>query len=185
MHERIEKAGLHVAPELARFIDEQALPGTGLESGCFWTGVAEIFARFAPRNAELLRKRDDIQARIDGWHRERAGQPMNADGYRAFLTEVGYLVPEPAPFTIGSTKVDDELARLAGPQLVVPILNARFLLNAANARWGSLYDALYGTDVIAGAAAGKGYDPARGAQVISWAKAFLDNAVPLSSGSWT
>ncbi|WP_030541097.1 malate synthase G [Sphingobium sp. DC-2] len=185
MHERIEKAGLHVAPELARFIDEQALPGTGLESGRFWTGVAEIFARFAPRNAELLRKRDDIQARIDGWHRERAGQPMDPDGYRAFLTEIGYLVPEPAPFTIGSTKVDDELARLAGPQLVVPILNARFLLNAANARWGSLYDALYGTDVIAGAAAGKGYDPARGAQVIAWAKAFLDNAVPLSSGSWT
>ncbi|HWV13568.1 MAG TPA: malate synthase G, partial [Sphingobium sp.] len=184
MHDRIDKAGLQVAPELARFIDERALPGTGIEHDRFWTGVAEIFARFSPRNAALLDKRDQLQAQIDAWHKDRAGQALNGDDYRAFLSDIGYLVPEPPPFTIGSTRVDDELARLAGPQLVVPILNARFLLNAANARWGSLYDALYGTDVIPGGPSGKGYDAARGAQVIAWAKAFLDGAVPLAKGSW-
>ncbi|GLV26598.1 malate synthase G [Sphingobium sp. Cam5-1] len=180
----IEKSGLKVAAELARFIDEDVLPGTGLEAEAFWQGAAGIFARFAPRNAALLEKRDAIQAQIDSWHCEQAGRPFDAEAYRAFLTEIGYLVPEPAPFSIGSGRVDAELATLAGPQLVVPILNARFLLNAANARWGSLYDALYGTDAIPGAAAGKGYDPARGAQVIAWAKAFLDRAVPLAEGSW-
>ncbi|HKY82763.1 MAG TPA: malate synthase G [Sphingobium sp.] len=185
MSNMIEKAGLKVASELAAFIEDQALPGTGISADRFWTGAASIFAHFAPRNAELLRKRDDLQARIDAWHQERAGQRIDAADYQAFLTDIGYLVPEPAPFSIGSTRVDDELATLAGPQLVVPILNARFLLNAANARWGSLYDALYGTDAIPGAAAGKGYDAERGAQVIAWAKAFLDRAVPLAEGSWT
>ena len=180
----IEKSGLKVAAELARFIDEDVLPGTGLEAEAFWQGAAGIFARFAPRNAALLEKRDAMQAQIDDWHVEHAGRPFDAEAYRAFLTEIGYLVPEPAPFSIGSGRVDAELATLAGPQLVVPILNARFLLNAANARWGSLYDALYGTDAIPGAATGKGYDPARGAQVIGWAKAFLDRAVPLAEGSW-
>ncbi|GLV30432.1 malate synthase G [Sphingobium sp. TomTYG75] len=177
----IEKSGLMVAAELARFIDGEVLPGTGIAAKAFWQGVAAIFDRFAPRNAALLDKRDAIQAQIDAWHEARA---VDGDAYRAFLTEIGYLVPEPAPFSIGSDRVDAELATLAGPQLVVPILNARFLLNAANARWGSLYDALYGTDAIPGAAAGKGYDPARGAQVIAWAKAFLDRAVPLAEGSW-
>jgi malate synthase len=180
----IDKAGLQVAQQLADFIDNRALTGTGLAPDTFWSAAADIFARFTPDNAALLRKRDMFQVQIDSWHEQRKGQPHDADAYQAFLREIGYLVPEPAPFQIGSEHVDDEVARLAGPQLVVPILNARFLLNAANARWGSLYDALYGTDAIPGAASGKGYDAARGAQVIAWAKAFLDEAVPLASGSW-
>ena len=180
----IDRAGLQVAASLAAFIDDQALPGTGIEPEAFWAGTADIFARFAPDNVALLRRRDTMQAQIDSWHEQRAGQPHDAAAYQAFLREIGYLVAEPAPFTIGSENVDDEVARLAGPQLVVPILNARFLLNAANARWGSLYDALYGTDAIPGSAAGKGYDAARGAQVIAWAKAFLDDAVPLANGRW-
>ena len=180
----IDKSGLKVAAPLADFIDTRALPGTGIATDAFWAGTAAILARFAPENVALLRKRDTLQAQIDSWHEQRRGQPHDAAAYQQFLRDIGYLVAEPAPFAIGSTHVDDEVARLAGPQLVVPILNARFLLNAANARWGSLYDALYGTDAISGAAAGKGYDPQRGAQVIAWAKAFLDDAIPLASGSW-
>ncbi|BBF70735.1 malate synthase G [Sphingomonas bisphenolicum] len=180
----IDKAGLQVAEPLADFIDSRALPGTGIAPDAFWAGTADLFARFSADNAALLRKRDTLQAQIDSWHERRKGQPHDATAYQAFLREIGYLVPEPASFAIGSENVDDEVARLAGPQLVVPILNARFLLNAANARWGSLYDALYGTDAIPGAAAGKGYDAARGAQVIAWAKAFLDDAIPLADGSW-
>ena len=179
----IDKSGLKVAPELARFIDDQALPGTGLEPAAFWAGAADIFARFTPDNRALLAKRDAIQGQIDAWHVARRGRPIDQGEYQAFLRSIGYLVPEPAPFSIASEQVDDELARLAGPQLVVPILNARFLLNAANARWGSLYDALYGTDALPGAAQGPGFDAARGAQVIARAKAFLDRAVPLASGS--
>ncbi|WP_176595636.1 MULTISPECIES: malate synthase G [Sphingobium] len=179
-----DRAGLKVAQPLASFIEDRALPGAGIDAAAFWQGAAAIFAQFAPENAALLAKRDAIQAQIDAWHQERAGQPLDAAAYQGFLRDIGYLVPEPAPFQIGSENVDDEVARLAGAQLVVPILNARFLLNAANARWGSLYDALYGTDAIPGAAAGKGYDAARGAQVIAWAKAFLDEAVPLANGSW-
>jgi malate synthase len=180
----IDKAGLHVAQSLADFIDSRALPGTGIAPDAFWAGAADIFARFAPENAALLGKRDTLQAQIDSWHEQRRGQPHDPQAYQAFLRDIGYLVPEPAPFHIASEHVDDEVARLAGPQLVVPILNARFLLNAANARWGSLYDALYGTDAIPGEAAGKTYDAARGAQVIAWAKAFLDDAIPLAGGSW-
>ena len=180
----IEKAGLQVAQQLADFIDSRALPGTGMAPDAFWAGAADIFARFTPENVALLRKRDTLQAQIDSWHEQRRGKPHDAVAYRAFLRDIGYLVSEPAPFAIGSRNVDDEVARLAGPQLVVPILNARFLLNAANARWGSLYDALYGTDAIPGVASGKGYDEARGAQVIAWAKAFLDDAIPLASGNW-
>ncbi len=185
MTDMIDKAGLKVAASLASFIDAQALPGTGLDPAGFWTGVAAIYARFAPENARLLGVRDVMQGKIDAWHQARAGKAIDQAEYQAFLRSIGYLVDEPAPFAITSTNVDDEVARLAGPQLVVPILNARFVLNAANARWGSLYDALYGTDAIPGAAAGRGYDAARGALVIAWAKNFLDKAVPLASGSWT
>jgi malate synthase len=180
-----QRAGLQVADELAAFMETKVLPGTGLDPVAWWQGVADIFARFAPENRLLLTKRDELQARIDDWHEARRGQPIDPAGYQAFLRAIGYLVPEPAPFTIGTANVDDEIARLAGPQLVVPVLNARFLLNAANARWGSLYDALYGTDALPGSARPGGYDPERGAQVIARAKAFLDDAVPLAQGSWT
>jgi malate synthase len=181
----IDRHGLKVAGTLARFIEEDVLPGTGVDADGFWQGAAAIFEQMAPDNRALLARRDALQADIDAWHRARAGQPVDAAAYQAFLREIGYLVEEPAPFTIGSQNVDAEIATMAGPQLVVPILNARFLLNAANARWGSLYDALYGTDALPGAATGKGYDAARGAQVIAWAKAFLDRSVPLADGSWS
>ena len=181
----VDRAGLKIADELVRFIEDRALPGTGIAPNLFWAGAADIFARFAPENRDLLARRDALQAQIDAWHGERAGQPIDMDAYKAFLSSIGYLVREPAPFSVGTRNVDAELATTAGPQLVVPILNARFLLNAANARWGSLYDALYGTDAIPGSPAGPGYDAERGAKVIAWAKAFLDRAVPLVEGSWT
>ncbi|WP_298669065.1 malate synthase G [uncultured Sphingomonas sp.] len=173
----VDKAGLRVAEELARFVDGRALPGTGIAAEDFWRNAAAIFADLAPENRALLAERERLQQAIDA--RYMAGEAVDA----AFLRGIGYLADEPAPFTVATANVDDEIARLAGPQLVVPILNARFLLNAANARWGSLYDALYGTDAIPGTAAG-GYDAARGSQVIAWAKAFLDEAVPLARGSW-
>jgi len=179
-----ERAGLQVAGVLADFIEQRALPGTGIVADHFWSGTAEILANFMPRNRALLARRDSIQAALDDWHKARAAQTQDTAAYLAFLTELGYLVPEPAPFSVSPANVDGELAEVAGPQLVVPILNARFLLNAANARWGSLYDSLYGTDAIPGAAAGPVYDLARGKKVIAWAKAFLDRAVPLAAGSW-
>ena len=179
-----KRAGLDIADELASFIDERALPGSGVDRDAFWSGLADIFARFAPENRDLLARRDDLQARIDDWYIARAGQPIDAAEQEPFLREIGYLVPEPSPFTIDTRNVDAEVASTAGPQLVVPILNARFLLNAANARWGSLYDALYGTDALGSANPGGAYDTARGSQVITWVKTFLDDAVPLAHGSW-
>ncbi|WP_432423337.1 malate synthase G [Sphingomonas lycopersici] len=173
-----DKAGLQVAAELAQFVDDRVLPGTGIAPEDFWRGAAAIFADLVPENRALLAERERLQQAIDA--RYQAGEAVD----EAFLRSIGYLVDDPARFTVGTANVDDEIARLAGPQLVVPILNARFLLNAANARWGSLYDALYGTDAIPGSAAPGGYDAARGAQVIAWAKAFLDEAVPLAQGSW-
>jgi malate synthase len=178
MVDRVERSGLEVARVLADFIEHQALPGTDIEAVAFWAGASELFIRYAPENLMLLAKRDEIQSRIDEWHEARRGQPVDAADYHAFLRKLGYLVEEPAPFTIGTENVDDEVARIAGPQLVVPSLNARFLLNAANARWGSLYDALYGTDVLPGAARPGGYDAERGAQVIGRARTFLDEVLP-------
>ncbi len=180
-----DRAGLQVAPVMASFVEQRALPGTGIEASTFWQALADLFARFAPENARLLATRDDLQAKLDAWYAARDGQATDPAEYQAFLREIGYLVPEPAPFAITTQGVDDEVARIAGPQLVVPILNARFLLNAANARWGSLYDALYGTDALGVAPSGLGgYDPERGARVVAWAKAFLDCAVPLANGLW-
>ena len=181
----IDRAGLKVAQSLVDFLETQALPGTGISADVFWKGAADIFAHFTPRNRDLLKKRDDLQAAIDDWHRAHPGRSVDAGEYTRFLKDIGYLNPEPAPFSVDPTNVDPELANTAGAQLVVPVLNARFLLNAANARWGSLYDGLYGTDAIPGAAASKGYDATRGAQVVAWAKAFLDEAAPLKSGNWT
>ena len=180
----VDRAGLMVAAPLAAFLESAALPGSGVDPEGFWRGTADLFARLAPENARLLRVRDDLQAQIDAWHDARKDSPVDPEQYQAFLRDIGYLVEEPAPFRIDTAEVDDEVSRVAGPQLVVPILNARFLLNAANARWGSLYDALYGTDALGAAPAGGGYDAARGAAVIAWAKAFLDNAVPLADGGW-
>ncbi|MGN6820972.1 MAG: malate synthase G [Sphingomonas sp.] len=180
----IDRNGLSVASALVDFVEQRALPGTGIAPDRFWAGVADIFAQLAPDNAALLTKRDLIQAEIDGWLAERTGESIDQAEYQPFLKSIGYLVDEPAPFRVTTERVDAEIAAMAGPQLVVPVLNARFVLNAANARWGSLYDALYGTDAIPGTAKPGGYDPERGAQVIAWAKAFLDKAVPLASGSW-
>ncbi len=188
MTERVQVGGLQVATVLYDFVNNEALPGTGVDADTFWAGAVKVIGDLAPKNKALLAKRDDLQAKVDGWHRERAGQPHDAAAYKAFLEEIGYLVPVPAPFEITTAGVDAEIATTAGPQLVVPVLNARFALNASNARWGSLYDALYGTDVISdegGAEAGKGYNKVRGDKVIAWAREFLDTAAPLAKGSHT
>ncbi len=175
----VNRAGLSVAPILADFIEREALPGTGVGSNALWTGLADILARFAPINRALLTKRDDLQSQIDAWHVARVGQAWDGVAYRRFLTEIGYLVPEPAAFTIDTVNVDAEVATMAGPQLVVPALNTRFALNAANARWGSLYDAFYGTDALdAPPARPGGYDAARGAAVVARVRTFLDEAIP-------
>ena len=185
MTDFLDRRGLSVDSRLVSFIEEKAIPGTGLDADAFWADFATLLGRFTPENMALLAKREDLQAKIDAWHHARARQPHDAAAYQAFLREIGYLAPEPAPFAVGTANVDPEIATMAGPQLVVPALNARFALNAANARWGSLYDAFYGTDALdAPAAKPGGYDAARGAAVIARAKAFLDAAVPLASGSW-
>ncbi len=186
MNETINRAGLNVDQGLARFLETEVLAPLGRDRDAFWQGFAALLAEFAPRNAALLERREDLQKQIDNWHSERRGEPHDPAEYRAFLEEIGYLVPEPGEFTIGTRNVDPEIATMAGPQLVVPILNARFLLNAANARWGSLYDAFYGTDALdAPPTRPGGYDEQRGAAVIARGRQFLDEAFPLANGSWS
>jgi malate synthase len=187
MSDRIEKHGLKISPELYAFIEKEALPGSGVDADKFWSGFSALATRLMPQNRALLATRDKLQAAIDAWHQENPEKPIDALDYTAFLREIGYLVPEGNDFQIGTQNVDPEIATVAGPQLVVPLTNARFALNAVNARWGSLYDALYGTDAIAQdgeLAAGKGYNEKRGAAVIAFARDVLDQAVPLASGSW-
>jgi malate synthase len=167
------------------FVAREVLPGTGVDETAFWTGFANLVAQLAPKNAALLDKRDRLQASIDTWHRDHPGADFDAVAYKKHLTELGYLVPEGAAFSVATANVDPEIATVAGPQLVVPVNNARYALNAANARWGSLYDALYGTDAIAedgGATRGGSYNPQRGTKVIEFARQFLDDTFPLAAG---
>jgi len=186
MTERVQLGGIQVAKNLYDFVNNEAIPGTGLDADKFWAEFDKIVNDLAPRNRELLAKRESIQKQMDSWNRDHKGQKLDMAAYKSFLKEIGYLVDEPADFRISTANVDPEVATMAGPQLVVPIMNARFALNAANARWGSLYDALYGTDAISedgGAEKGRGYNPVRGARVIEFARNLLDNSAPLAAGS--
>ena len=186
MTDRTAIHGLQVATSLYRFVEDKVLPGTGVDGAAFWKGFDAIVSDLAPRNIALLAERDRLQTELDTWHKANPGPIQNMVAYRSFLEKIGYLVPPPAEVKATTANVDDELATQAGPQLVVPILNARYALNAANARWGSLYDALYGTDAISeegGAEKGKGYNPVRGAKVIAFARQVLDDTAPLASGS--
>ncbi|OBK37680.1 malate synthase G [Mycobacterium sp. 1245111.1] len=188
MTDRVSVGNLRVAQVLYDFVNNEALPGTDIDPDSFWAGVDKVVTDLQPQNQDLLERRDHLQAKIDKYHRQHVIEPLDPEGYREFLTEIGYLLPEPADFSITTAGVDDEITTTAGPQLVVPVLNARFALNAANARWGSLYDALYGTDVIPesdGAEKGTSYNRVRGDKVIAYARTFLDQAVPLASGSWS
>ena len=187
MTNRVTVGTLRVAQVLYDFINNEALPGTDVDPDSFWAGVDKVVTDLSPQNQDLLARRDNLQAQIDKYHRQHVIEPIDPEGYKQFLTDIGYLQPEPADFTITTAGVDDEITTTAGPQLVVPILNARFALNAANARWGSLYDALYGTDVIPeddGAEKGTSYNKVRGDKVIAYARRFLDDAAPLASGAW-
>ena len=187
MTNRVVVGNLRVAQNLYDFITNEAIPGTGINPESFWAGVDKVVTDLTPRNDELLAQRDQLQAQIDRWHRQHVIGGFTLDDYKQFLTSIGYLQPVPEDFTIATSGVDPEITSTAGPQLVVPILNARFALNAANARWGSLYDALYGTDVISedgGAEKGSGYNTVRGDKVIAYARRFLDDAVPLVDASY-
>ena len=186
MTDRIEIAGLRIARELHDFVVNEALPGTGIAADAFWNGFSAIVHDLAPKNRALLAKRDAMQEQLVVWYRDN-GAPLDMEAYKGFLKEIGYLVPEGPAFSVSTDNVDPEIAVVAGPQLVVPVMNARYALNAANARWGSLYDALYGTDAIpetGGAEKGKGFNAVRGAKVVAWSKDFLDQVVPLTSGKW-
>ena len=183
MPKYIQVSGLSVAQELYDFIEYDALDGLTVSAAQFWDGLSELAHELGPKNRDLLAQRADIQGKIDEWHIARRGQAHDAEAYQDFLKEIGYLVPEPVDFSVTTQNVDPEIAATPGPQLVVPIMNARYALNAANARWGSLYDALYGTDALGDLPASGGYDAARGARVIDWAKAYLDQVAPLASGS--
>ncbi len=183
MTERIQQGKLAIAKELYDFIENEALPGSGIDSATYWKNFEQVVVDLSPKNKALLEKREALQKQIDEWHRNNT---FEHEAYKAFLTDIGYLEPEVADFQITTENVDEEIALLAGAQLVVPVRNARYSLNAANARWGSLYDALYGFDVISdegGAEKGKGYNPARGAKVIAFAKNFLNETFPLAQGS--
>lgn len=177
-----QRHGLEVSSELVNFIETQALPGTGIDPDRFWSGYAELLSSFVDENHSLLERRDELQTAIDDWHKERGNQPWDSAAYHDFLTQIGYLVPQPAPFSVDNGAVDPEIVQLAGPQLVVPVSNARFALNAANARWGSLYDAFYGTDVMGPPPTTKGIDPARRDAVVAKAAKFLDDTFPLANG---
>lgn len=186
MTARIEKHGFQIATELHQLVEQDIIPGTGIQAEHFWQQLAEILRDLSPKNKALLDKRDEIQARIDTWHQDPANQSADLARYKDFLSDIGYLLSEPEDFSISTSNVDDEIALQAGPQLVVPVMNARYALNAANARWGSLYDALYGSDIISEADGGEktqGYNPVRGNRVIEFARNFLDQAAPLQQGS--
>ncbi len=183
MTARVQREGVQVAADLAAFIEAEALPGSGVASGAFWAGLAALVRDLAPRTASLLATRARMQAQIDAWHRAHPGQPDPA-AYRAHLVDIGYLVPEGPDFTVETTGTDPEIAAIAGPQLVVPVTNARYALNAANARWGSLYDALYGTDALGDSPEPGPFDAARGARVVAWVRAHLDAVAPLVGASW-
>ena len=186
MSKRIQQGKLQVADSLHRLLEQDILPGTGITATHFWNELERLLEDFTQRNRDLLATRDELQARIDAWHRDHPGSDYDRDAYLDFLQEIGYLLPEAEDFSITTANVDAEVASVAGPQLVVPVMNARYALNAANARWGSLYDALYGTDVIpddGGAERGTGYNPVRGDRVIAYARHFLDSSAPLERGS--
>jgi len=184
MPDMVARADLSVAAEYAAFIEGQALPGSGVTAEAYWQGLSKLAHVFGPKRRALLARRAELQGQLDVWNKAQSGPPIDLEAYKAFLSEIGYLVPEADDFEIETADVDPEIANVPGPQLVVPVMNARYALNAANARWGSLYDALYGTDALGDAPLKGGYDPERGGRVIAWAKAFLDGAAPLAGGSW-
>ena len=186
MSAHVQKGNLQVAPSLVTLVEDKIASGLSISAAQIWATLEAVVNDFAPRNRELLEKREDLQQKIDAWHKAQKGQAADAVAYKEFLVEIGYLVKDGGDLKVTTANVDPEISSIAGPQLVVPVMNARYALNAANARWGSLFDALYGTDVIDdndGAAKGGAYNPLRGAKVIAYASGFLDKAAPLATGS--